>query len=94
MQSSFFAGILLLGLLSGTALAQDAAKQTPAQAQGKSLAAPDQQRQADEAMHTKSGKAGKDEPGAHAPLDGDQPVQKGDKLNVPNAPSQSSSPRH
>jgi hypothetical protein len=95
MHSSSFPGILpllLALLLGGTAIAQDAAKQPPAQTQGKSLADPDQQRQADEAMHTESGKAGKTEPSAHAPL-GDQPVLKDGKLNVPSAPSQSNSPR-
>jgi hypothetical protein len=96
MHHSFFPGILpllLIMLLGGPAVAEEAPKQAPAPTQGKSLADPDQQRQADDAMHTEGGKAGRDEPGVHAPLDGDQPVLKDGKLNVPSAPRESNSPR-
>jgi|SoiMethySBSTD1v2_1073268.scaffolds.fasta_scaffold530992_1 hypothetical protein len=74
-------------LLGGPAIAQDAARQSPAQIDGRSLAEPEDQRQADEAMHTESGKAGRTEPGAHAPLQGTRPPLKGGKLNVPQAPT-------
>jgi len=77
---------LLILLFGSRAVAQDAARQAPAQSDGKSLAEPYQQQQADEAMNTESGKAGKTEPGAHAPTS-DQPVLKDGKLNVPSAPT-------
>jgi hypothetical protein len=52
---------------------------------------PDQQRQADEAMHTESGKAGKTEPSSHAPSGDGQVLQDGKlKPSAPtNAPSNS-----
>ena len=57
---------------------------------GKSLSSPEEQRQADEAMNTPSGRAGRDEPGAHAPTTrNDPPVLKDGKFNVPAAPTQS-----
>jgi hypothetical protein len=66
MHSAVIPGTILLALLlGGPAVAQDA-KQPP-QTSGKALADPDQQRQADEAMNTESGKAGKTEPSSHAP---------------------------
>ena len=65
-------------------LAQDAP------AGGKSLSSPEEQRQADDAMNTPSGRAGRDEPGAHAPTTrNDPPVLKDGKFNVPAAPTQS-----
>ena len=75
--------VLLALLLVGPAAAQDAAKQAP-KTHGQSLADPDQQRQADEAMHTEGGKAGRDEPGAHGPTT-DAQVLEGGKLK-PSAP--------
>ena len=80
--------VFLALLLVGPAAAQDAAKQTP-KTHGQSLADPDQQRQADEAMHTEAGKAGRTEPGTHAPS-GDGQVLEGGKLkpsSPTNAPS-------
>jgi hypothetical protein len=79
--------VMIPFLLGGLAIAQDAARQSPAQIDGRSLAEPDDQRQADDAMHTESGKAGRTEPGAHAPLQGTRPPLKGGKLNVPHAPT-------
>ena len=51
-------------------------------------AASEQQRQADEAVQSPSGKAGKHEPSANAPTH-DQPVLSNGALNVPGAPSDS-----
>jgi hypothetical protein len=62
-------------MLQGLALAQ-VAPDRPAQA-GPSLGTPDQQQQANDAMNTPSGRAGRDEPGAHAPLQGGSPSQTG-----------------
>ena len=85
-----FIPVLLALLLGGPAVAQDAGKQAP-KIDGKSLADPDQQRQADEAMHTESGKAGKTEPSSHAPSGDEQVLQDGKlKPSAPtNAPSNS-----
>ena len=80
--------ILLALLLGGPAVAQDA-KQAP-RTEGKALADPDQQRQADEAMNTESGKAGKTEPSSHAPS-GDGQVLEGGKLK-PSEPTDSGRP--
>ena len=55
---------------------------------GRSLSSPEEQRQADEAMNTPSGRAGRDEPGVHAPTS-NAPVLRDGKLTVPSAPSQS-----
>ena len=51
-------------------------------------AASQQQRQADEAVQSPSGKAGTHEPSANAPTH-DQPVLSNGALNVPGAPSDS-----
>jgi hypothetical protein len=51
-------------------------------------AASEQQRQADEAVHSPSGKAGTHEPSANVPTH-DQPVLSNGALNVPGAPSDS-----
>ena len=76
MHSAVIPGTILLALLlGGPAVAQDA-KQAP-QTEGKTLADPDQQRQADEAMNTESGKAGKTEPSSHAPSGDGQVLQGG-----------------
>jgi len=80
--------ILLALLLGGPAVAQQA-KQTP-QTEGKALADPDQQRQADEAMNTESGKTGKTEPGSHAPSSDEQVLQ-GGKLK-PSQPADNAPP--
>jgi hypothetical protein len=56
---------------------------------GRSLSSPGEQRQADEAMNTPSGRAGQDEPGVHVPTSNVPPVLKDGKLTVPSAPSQS-----
>ena len=78
-------GLALVALLFvDPILAQDAP------AGGKSLSSPEEQRQADEAMNTPSGRAGRDEPGAHAPTTRNDPlVLKDGKFNVPAAPTQS-----
>ena len=76
MHSAVIPGPILLALLlGGPALAQHT-KQPP-QTEGKALADPDQQRQADEAMNTESGKAGKTEPSSHAPSGDGQVLQDG-----------------
>ena len=76
MHSAVIPGTILLALLlGGPAVAQDA-KQAPG-TEGKALADPDQQRQADEAMNTESGKAGKTEPSSHAPSGDGQVLQDG-----------------
>jgi hypothetical protein len=84
--------LALVALLPcGPTMAQDAPKQAPT-IDGRSLASPDDQRAADEAIHTEGGRAGRDEPGAHAPINNprnDPPVLKDGKLNVPGAPTQS-----
>jgi hypothetical protein len=56
---------------------------------GRLLSSPEEQRQADEAMNTPSGRAGRDEPGVHAPTSNAPLVLKDGKLTVPSAPSQS-----
>ena len=89
MHSAVIPGTILLALLlGGPALAQHT-KQPP-QTEGKALADPDQQRQADEAMNTESGKAGKTEPSSHAPS-GDGQVLEGGKLK-PSEPTDNGRP--
>jgi hypothetical protein len=80
--------VLLAALLGGgPAVAQDATKPRGTESIGKSLAEPYHQQEADDAMHTESGKTGKDEPSSHAPLDGRAPPLKDGKLNPTNAPT-------
>jgi hypothetical protein len=76
-------GLALVTLiLGGPIMAQDAPPS------GKSLSSPQEQRQADESQHTPSGKAGRDEPGAHAKTaPNDPPVLKDGKFNTPTAPT-------
>jgi hypothetical protein len=62
-------------------LAQDSPKG------GRSLSSPEEQQRADDAMSTSSGRAGRDEPGAHAPTTNDQ-VLKGGKFYLPDASTQ------
>ena len=67
MNGMLFAGFLLLSsqLVGSEGVAQ--AVEPPTQhIDGKSLATPEQQRSANDAMNTPSGQMGKDEPGAHA----------------------------
>jgi len=90
MSRQFIPGLALVALLlAAPAQAQDAPKQAPQQPDGRSLASPGDQRQADEAQHTEGGRAGRDEPGAHAPTRSEsgprEPVLKDGKLNVPGA---------
>jgi hypothetical protein len=86
MHPLFIPGAALFAMLLGSsAIAQDTSKQTPV-TQGKSLAEPYHQQQADDAMHTESGMTGKTEPGTHAPLQGDRPVLKDGKLNPSTPP--------
>jgi hypothetical protein len=94
MYHPFIPGLAAVALLLGDpAQAQDAPKQVPQQPDGRSLASPDDQRQADDAQHTTGGRAGRDEPGSHAPTRSEsgprEPVLKDGKLNVPGAPTQS-----
>ena len=77
--------VLFALLLGGSGIAQDTPKQ-PRVTDGKSLADPSHQQEADDAMHTESGRAGKTEPGSHAPLQGTAPVLKGGKLNPGTPP--------
>ena len=76
MHSAVIPGTILLALLLGGPAVAQHAKQPP-QTEGKALADPDQQRQADEAMNTESGKAGKTEPSSHAPSGDGQVLQDG-----------------
>jgi len=77
-------GLVLLPLLIGCpAVAQVAPnQQAPETTDGRSLGTPSAQQQADEALHTEGGRAGRDEPGAHAPTS-NAPVLKDGVLNVP-----------
>ena len=89
MHRPFIPGLVLVALLICPAQAQDALNQGRQQPDGRSLASPADQRQADEAQHTTGGRAGRDEPGAHAPTRSEsgprEPVLKDGKLNVPGA---------
>ncbi len=82
--------LLVPGLALAALLFVDPILAQDAPAGGKSLSSPEEQRQADDAMNTPSGRAGRDEPGAHAPTTrNDPPVLKDGKFNVPAAPTQS-----
>jgi phenylpyruvate tautomerase PptA (4-oxalocrotonate tautomerase family) len=65
----------------------------PPQPQGQSpasqLAQPEQQRAADDAVHSRSGQGGKQEPGSNPPARDQGPVLVDGKLNVPGAPNDS-----
>jgi hypothetical protein len=90
MRHPFVAAAVLTALLLGypaVTPAQDA-KQAPQQSGAGALAQPEQQRQADDAMHTAPGRAGTEEPGAHAPTK-DEPVLANGALNVAGAPKDS-----
>jgi len=90
MYHLFIPGLVLVALLLGDPLmAQDAVKQAPQQTDGKALGDPGHKQRADDAMNTASGRAGRDEPGAHAATRNDEPVLKDGALNVPGAPTQS-----
>src|SRR4030095_9931011 len=89
MYHLFVPGLVLVALLlGGPLMAQDAVEQAPQQTDGKSLGDPGHKQRADDAMSTPSGRAGRDEPGAHAPTR-NEPVLKDGRLNVPGAPTQS-----
>jgi hypothetical protein len=84
------AAAVLTALLFGypaVASAQDA-KQAPQQSGAGALAQPEHQQQADDAMHTAPGRAGTDEPAAHAQTK-DEPVLVNGALNVAGAPKDS-----
>jgi hypothetical protein len=89
MHRAVISGAILLALLLGGPAVAQQAKPTP-QTEGKALADPDQQRQADEAMSTESGKTGKTEPGSHAPTS-DAQVLEGGKLK-PGQPTDNGRP--
>jgi hypothetical protein len=81
MRNPFAATAVLGALLLGCPVLAPAQ-----QTDGKSLAQPEHQQQADDAMNTPSGRAGKDEPGSHAPSQ-DAAVYRNGALNVPGAPT-------
>ena len=85
MRRTLTVGLVLIPLLSGSlVVAQVAPNQVPEQTDGRSLGMPHHQQQADDAMNTTSGRAGRDEPGAHAPTGKNQPpVLKDGVFNVP-----------
>jgi hypothetical protein len=77
--------LVLLALLTASPVfAQITPKQVPEPTtDGRSLGMPhQQQQQADDAMNTESGRAGTDQPGAHAPTQ-DVPVFKNGVFDVP-----------
>jgi hypothetical protein len=69
--------------------AQSQTTQPQAQPQGQPLAQPEQQRAADDAVHSRSGQGGKQEPGSNPPARDQGPVLVDGKLNVPGAPQDS-----
>jgi hypothetical protein len=101
MRRTLTRGLVLLPLLiSSQVVAQVTPNQVPERTDGRSLGAPHHQQQANDAMNTPSGRAGRDEPGAHAPTRNEPPVLKNGVLDVPggtraspSAPDQTSGQR-
>ena len=84
MRRTLTHGLVLIPLLLGPqVVAQVAPNQAPGPADGRSLATPQQQQQATDSMNTPSGRAGRDEPGAHAPTRNEPPALKNGELNAP-----------
>jgi hypothetical protein len=81
--------LLVPGLALSALLFVDPVLAQDAPPSGRSLSSPEQQREANESMNTESGRAGRDEPTAHAPTSNAPLVLKDGKLTVPSAPSQS-----
>jgi hypothetical protein len=76
--------VLLPLLLGSPALAQVTPEVSEPTTDGRSLGLPHHQQQADDAMNTDGGRAGRDEPGAHAPTGKNEPpVLKDGVFNVP-----------
>ena len=84
MRQKLTRGLVLVPLLIGSpVVAQVTPNQVPAPTtEGRSLGMPHHQQQADDAMNTEAGRAGRDEPGAHAPTS-DVPVFKNGVFDVP-----------
>ena len=84
MRQTLIRGLVLGPLLIGSpVLAQVAPNPVPEPTtDGKSLGMLHHQQQADDAMNTEAGRAGRDEPGAHAPTS-DVPVFKNGVFDVP-----------
>ena len=84
MRHTLTRGLVLVPLLIGSpVVAQVTPNQVPAPTtEGRSLGMPHHQQQADDAMNTESGRAGRDEPGTHTPTT-DVPVFKNGVFDVP-----------
>jgi hypothetical protein len=85
MRQTLIRGLVLVPLLIGSpvVLAQVAPNPVPEPTtDGRSLGTPQDQQQADDAMNTEAGRAGRDEPGAHAPTS-NAPVFKNGVFDVP-----------
>jgi hypothetical protein len=84
MRRTLTCGLVLVPLLIGSqVVAQVIPNQAPGPTDGRSLATPQQQQQATDSMNTPSGRAGRDEPGAHAPTRNEPSVLKDGALDVP-----------
>jgi hypothetical protein len=86
MQRTLIAGFTLALLLLGPQVFAQVEPNRAPQADGRSLGMPHHQQQADDAMNTPSGRAGRDEPGAHAQTE-NKPVFKDGKIDVPSTPA-------
>jgi hypothetical protein len=85
MRRTLTRGLVLVPLLIGSpVVAQVTPQQVPEPTtDGRSLGMPHHQQQANDAMNTEGGRAGRDEPGAHAPTS-DVPVFKNGVFDVPD----------
>jgi hypothetical protein len=82
MQRSISRGMLLFPLLIGFPAVAQVAPNQPDRTDSRSVGTPNTQQQANDAMNTPAGRAGRDEPGAHAPTS-NEPVLKDGVPNVP-----------
>ena len=84
MRQTLTRGLVLVPLLIGSpVVAQVAPNQVPEPTtDGRSLGMPHHQQQSNDAMNTTSGRAGTDQPGAHAPTQ-DVPIFKNGVFDVP-----------
>jgi hypothetical protein len=87
MQRTMILGLTIAQLLLGPpqVFAQVEPNRT-LQTEGRSLGTPEHQQQADEAMSTSSGRAGRDEPGVHTQTT-NEPVFKNGKMFAPGTPA-------
>jgi hypothetical protein len=100
MRRTLIGGLVLVPLLiSSQVVAQVTPNQVPERTDGRSLGMPHHKQQADDAMNTPSGQAGRDEPGAHAPTR-NEPQPRNEALDAPGgtraspgAPDQTSGQR-